>query len=78
MALSAAAHHSYDHGCASAQFQVQIVEVIKVFLQERVSERIVEQIMDVPVPLVVEEIVGVFSGSEDPQFMAVFMAGWRF
>ena len=35
------------------------VDVLKVFLQERVSARIVEQIVDVPVLLVVEEIVEV-------------------
>ena len=43
-------------------FQEQIVDVIKVILQVRVSGRIVEQIVDAPVPQVLEEIV-VYSGA---------------
>merc|ERR550532_1064583 len=39
------------------QFVRQLVEVVKVVPQERVSNRTVEQIVDVPVPMVQEEIV---------------------
>ena len=39
--------------------RIEIVEVVKVIPQERISERIVEQIVDVPVPQIMEEIVEV-------------------
>ena len=37
----------------------EIVEVVRLILQERVQQRTVEQIVDVPVPQVVEEIAEV-------------------
>ena len=42
-------HRSRGCGCSGTTVQEQIVDVLKVFLQERVSARIVEQIVDVPV-----------------------------
>ena len=39
--------------------QEQIVDVIKVIPQEQMAERVVEQIVDVPVPQILEQIVDV-------------------
>ena len=41
------------------QVMKEVGEVVRLIPQERIPERIVEQIVDVPVPLIVEEIVEV-------------------
>ena len=41
------------------QIQEQIVEAIKVIPQEQMAERVVEQIVDVPVPQILDQIVDV-------------------
>ena len=38
---------------------IDVVEVVQIIPQERIQQRIVEQIVDVPVPQVVEEILEV-------------------
>ena len=41
------------------QVMKEIGEVVRLIPQERMSERIVEQIVDIPVPQIVEEIMEV-------------------
>ena len=41
------------------QVMKEIGEVVRLIPQERISERIAEQIVDIPVPQIVEEIVEV-------------------
>ena len=54
------------------QFVEEILEVIKVIPQERESERVVEQIFDVPVLQVLEEIVDVPVSQVVEEILEVF------
>ena len=45
-----------------SQIREQIVDVIKVIPEEWMSKRIVQQIVDVPVPQILEEIVALVAG----------------
>ena len=45
--------------CRYQHFQEQIVELFKMIPQKRVSERILKQVLDVPVPQFLEEIMKV-------------------
>ena len=68
MALFAAAHHSFDRVAAGEMYdglraqktdREEILEVIQLVPQERVQERIVEEIIDVLVPEEMEKTVEV-------------------
>ena len=54
------------------QIQEQIVEVVKMIPMERVSERIVEQVVDVAVSLIVMESVGMSQSVPQEQNSRVF------